>query len=356
MTKLTVNTARPYDIMIDRGLLEKAGALSRGVNAGERALIVTDSNVAPFYASRVVASFDAAGYQADVFIFPAGEESKRLTTISEIYARLAKNRLTRGDLLVALGGGVTGDMTGFAAATWLRGIDFVQIPTTLLAQVDSSVGGKTGVDIPDGKNLVGAFWQPVLVLADTDTLDTLPREVLTDGMAEVIKTAAIKDLCLFEMLENRDMDGANREPIISRCIDIKRGVVERDERESGERKLLNFGHTLGHALEKHYRYTGLTHGFGVAVGMAAVTAASEKQGLTAVGTASRLAALLKKYQLPISDPAPQSEYLSAVLLDKKMAGSKIDIVLLREIGNAFVHPMEVTLLSSFLNSQSEAIT
>jgi len=175
MIKITVNTARPYDIFVGGSLLDRAGELSRNVNRGQKALIITDSNVAPLYADRVAKSFKSAGYNTEILVFPAGEQSKKLDTVSTFYARLAKSGFTRGDLLVALGGGVTGDMTGFAAATWLRGVDFVQIPTSLLAQVDSSVGGKTGVDIPEGKNLVGAFWQPVLVIADTSTLSTLPR-------------------------------------------------------------------------------------------------------------------------------------------------------------------------------------
>lgn len=354
MTKLTANTARPYNIMVGGELLDKAGSLSREVNGSERALIVTDSNVAPIYADRIAESYSKSGYKTDIFIFPAGEQSKRLETINAIYTRLAKDGFTRKDLLVALGGGVTGDMTGFAAATWLRGIDFVQIPTSLLAQVDSSVGGKTGVDIPEGKNLVGAFWQPVLVLADTNTLDTLPNEVFTDGMAEVIKTAAIKDKLLFEALENKDsMSPSNREQIISNCINIKRGVVERDEREAGERKLLNFGHTLGHALEKYYNYSKLTHGFAVAAGMSIITSASERNGLTASGAEDRLKKLLQTYGLPVSDPAPEKEYLSGVMFDKKRAGSNIDLVLLHGIGDAFVHPVPVSSLPSFLSCNAE---
>lgn len=349
MIQMTVNASRPYDIFVGKGLLEKSGELCREVNGGQRALIVTDSNVALLYAARVSASLEAAGYKTDVFVFPAGERSKRLETVSAVFARLAQNGLTRRDMLVALGGGVAGDLTGFAAATWLRGIDFVQMPTTLLAQVDSSVGGKTGVDIAEGKNLVGAFWQPVRVIADTGTLDTLPQKVFADGMAEVIKTAAIKDSRLFGLLEDGDaMNPSKREEIIAGCIDIKRGVVEQDEREAGERKLLNFGHTIGHALEKYYDYTSLTHGFAVAVGMAAITRASERRGLTAAGTYARLTACLDRYRLPLTDPAPEGEYLSGVLLDKKRAGSKIDLVLLREIGDSYIYPIEVDSLFAFL--------
>lgn len=248
MTTLSVHTrSRAYDIFVGDGLLRQAGPLCREVNPrGARALIVTDSNVYPLFAGQVARSLESAGYAVSVFAFPAGEEQKRLDTIARIYAKLAEENLTRSDLLVALGGGVTGDMTGFAAATWLRGVDFVQIPTSLLAQVDSSVGGKTGVDIPQGKNLVGAFRQPARVLADLSVLDSLPPSFLTDGMAEIIKAGCILDKELFAALEAGDaLSPARREATVVRAIAIKQGVVERDETETGERKLLNFGHTLG---------------------------------------------------------------------------------------------------------------
>lgn len=352
MKRITVNTARAYDILISGGLLDKAGELSRKVNGGQKALIITDSNVAPLYGGRAADSYRRAGYDTDILVFPAGEQSKKLDTVFAFYARLAKNGLTRKDLLIALGGGVTGDMAGFAAATWLRGIDFVQIPTTLLAQVDSSVGGKTGVDIPEGKNLVGAFWQPALVIADTDTLDTLPCNVFTDGMAEVIKTAAIKDASLFELLKNQASPLLeDRERIIARCVDIKRAIVEQDEREVGERKLLNFGHTIGHALEKYYGYSGLSHGFAVAVGMSWITKASESRGLTRPGTLSRLNTLLKKFCLPTDDPAPLKDLLSGIMLDKKRAGLDIGLVLLKSIGQSFIHPVPIDKTTEFLNAE-----
>lgn len=349
MTKLTVHTARPYDIFVGDGVRSQAGELCREVNKGQRALIVTDSHVGPLYADKLAVSLEAAGFKTGIFMFPAGEESKRLETIAQIYGRLAEESFTRGDLIVALGGGVTGDMAGFAAATWLRGIDFVQMPTSLLAQVDSSVGGKTGVDIAEGKNLVGAFWQPVRVIADTEALDTLPPAFVTDGLGEVVKYACIRDKALFDLMEQAYvLSPSAREQTIVRCIDCKRGVVERDEREAGERKLLNFGHTLGHALEKFYHYSGLSHGCAVAVGMAVITEASERQGLTKPGTAKRLKALLGKLGLPSSDQATLSEYLSGAAMDKKRSGSDIDLILLREIGNAFVYRLPVKELAGFL--------
>lgn len=349
MIRQTVHTARKYDIFIGEGLLEQAGALAREANDGARALVVTDSNVGPLYAAKTAASLDAAGYRTGVFTFPAGEASKRLDTVAAIYARLAAAGFTRSDLVVALGGGVAGDMAGFAAATWLRGIDFVQLPTSLLAQVDSSVGGKTGVDIPEGKNLVGAFWQPVRVIADTAALDTLPPEYLVDGLGEVVKTAAIRDAALFAALERGDaLSREHREDTVAACVAIKRGVVERDEREAGERKLLNFGHTLGHALETYYRYKGPSHGRAVAVGMALLTDASERRGMTAPGAAARLRALLRDLGLPCDDPVPPREFLPAAALDKKRAGRDIDLVLLRAIGDAYVHRIPMDSLAAFV--------
>ncbi len=347
MKTLHVQASRPYDIVIGQGLLSGTGAMARTVNTGNRVLLVSDSHVAPLYAEQVLDSFRKAGYSASLFTFQAGEERKRLATVQEIYARLAAENLTRGDLLAALGGGVTGDLTGFAAATWLRGVDFIQLPTSLLAQVDSSVGGKTGVDIPEGKNLVGAFWQPRLVVADINTLSTLPPAFLADGMAEVIKAACIQDAAFFSDLENSDaLSSLNAADTVRRAVDIKRRVVEADERESGLRKLLNFGHTLGHALEKHYNYQ-YSHGRAVGIGMMLVTQAAERAGLTPAGTADRIGSLLTKYGLPTHDPVPPEQYLANAALDKKRSAAGLDLVLLRDIGRAFVHPLPISQLDSF---------
>ena len=352
MATISVQTRRPYEILVGRALLGRAGALCREVNRGQRALIVTDSNVFPLYAGETARSLEEAGYAVSTFTFPAGEEHKRLSVIADIYAALAAGGFTRSDLLVALGGGVTGDMTGFAAATWLRGTDFVQIPTTLLAQVDSSVGGKTGVDIPEGKNLVGAFWQPVRVIADMDVLSTLSPEIFADGMAEIIKAACIKDAALFRLLEEGDIaDPATLERVITAAIDIKRGVVERDETEAGERKLLNFGHTMGHALEKYYNYSTLSHGRAVALGMVVMTEASERQKLTEKGTTARIVELLKKYHLPVADTATLDDYLPGVALDKKRSGSHIDLALLHAVGDSFVYRLPLSLLGAFLRGE-----
>lgn len=348
MQTLTVHASRTYEVLVGRGLLSCAGTLCREVNGGARALLVSDSHVGPLYTMNVAGSLRDAGYTVKTYMFPAGEASKTLDTVAGLYAQLAAGGFTRRDLLVALGGGVTGDMTGFTAATWLRGVDFVQIPTSLLAQVDSSVGGKTGVDLPQGKNLVGAFHQPVRVIADTNTLRTLPEAVWADGMGEVIKTAAIRDAALFAALEQQPPTPETAEDTVARCVAIKRDVVERDEQESGERKLLNFGHTLGHALEQHDGYRTLTHGAAVGLGMVRITRASERQGLTVPGTADRLARLLAACGLPAESDVPLSALLPALKLDKKSAGNGIDLVLLRDIGDSFVQHLEREALPQFL--------
>lgn len=329
-----VNTGRSYDIVVSRGLLDRAGELARPLAKSKKAAVITDSTVAELYADRLLRSLESAGFEVKLHIFPAGEKSKNHETLLGIYSFLAQNSFTRADLIFALGGGVVGDVAGFAAATYMRGMDFIQVPTTLLAQVDSSIGGKTAVDLCEGKNLVGAFWQPRLVICDPDTLKTLNSRIFSDGMAEAVKHTLIRDRSLFETLcENAAAD----EDFICRNIDIKRRVVERDERESGERMLLNFGHTLGHAIEKFYNFETYTHGEAVAIGMVLITRYSEKHGMTKSGTANRIAEMLQKIGLPTECPAPISELVKAAATDKKHADGGITIVLLRDIGDAFLH-------------------
>jgi 3-dehydroquinate synthase len=308
----------------------------------ERALLVSDTRVTPLYAAQAAASLEAAGYRCSMHVFEAGEAHKRLATVEGMYAALATHGLGRGDVIVALGGGVVGDMAGFAAATWMRGIRFVQAPTTLLAQVDSSVGGKTAVDTRAGKNLVGAFWQPSLVVADVDTLDTLPPAAFADGMAEVVKTACIRDAALLAKLEAKTPrgDAPELEAVIARCVDIKRAIVEEDERDAGVRGLLNFGHTVGHALERYSDYT-LSHGSAVAVGMVVMARAGESLGVTVPGTAARLTRVLTAYGLPTHTDARPSDWAPLMMADKKRHGEKIDLVLLREMGDAVLHPIDV---------------
>lgn len=348
MRTLKVETGRPYDIIIKNGIIDNCGEFIKKVSKAMRVAVISDTNVFPIYGDKVVNSLTNSGYQVCSFTFEAGEKSKNLTTISKMYDFLAENHITRTDLIVALGGGVTGDMAGFAAASYLRGIDFVQIPTSLLAQVDSSVGGKTGVDIGAGKNLVGAFWQPVLVLIDSNTLNTLPQYYFEDGMAEVIKYGCIKDKSLFDKLEKVNAADCI-DDIIYNCVAIKRDVVSRDEREKGERALLNFGHTLGHALEKINNFTSLSHGQAVAIGMCMITKASEKAGLTEKGSAKRIENLCKKYNLPTYSEISKTEIARAASSDKKTNGSSIKLALLKEIGESYLEKIEISELEDFIS-------
>ncbi|MBD5129197.1 MAG: 3-dehydroquinate synthase [Ruminococcaceae bacterium] len=348
MEKVTVNASTSYEILIDKGILDSAGVLISKVITKGKALVVTDDNVDGFYGERVMKSLSDAGIEAMKLVFPHGEASKNHSTLLKIYEFMAVNGYTRSDFIVALGGGVVGDTAGFAASTYMRGIDFVQIPTTVLSQADSSVGGKTAVNINGGKNLVGLFHQPRLVICDTDTLNTLTPEFFSDGMAEVIKHGMIKSAELFDILSNKDIK-ENIVDIMKRNVTIKGKVVENDEREKGERMLLNFGHTLAHALEKYYNYTGLTHGSAVAVGMSTFTHIAERRGMCR-GIADRLDALLVKCGLPLTDEAPLHELYTLSLRDKKHLASGMNIVICSDIGQSEVKKMSVEEYAEFLKS------
>lgn len=352
MRTLHVNAGKGYDILIERGILSRAGRELRRVTAARKAGIITDSNVAPLYLETVSASLREAGFQVAAHVFDAGEASKTLNSVGGMLEFLAAANFTRGDVVVALGGGVSGDMAGFAASAYQRGIPFLQIPTTLLSQIDSSVGGKTGVDLPQGKNLCGAFWQPNLVLIDPDVLSTLPARYFADGMAEAVKYGCIKSLPLFERLE-KEKPEAFLEELIYDCVDIKRGVVERDEREKGERMLLNFGHTLGHALEKLEQFTGHSHGEAVSIGMALLTRFSEKNGVTPAGTTKRITALLEKQGLPTCCEKPLGALLRETLHDKKSTGGGVNFVMLETLGKAVVHPLTRAEMPSFFGLEGQ---
>ncbi len=339
MKKLTVNVGKTYEIIIEKGIMQECGAYIKKVSSAKKVCVITDSNVAPLYLDRVVSDLEKEGYEVFSFIFKAGESSKTTAVIVEMVEFLAEKGLTRKDLVVALGGGVCGDMAGFAAAVYLRGIDFVQIPTTLLSQVDSSVGGKTGVDLPQGKNLCGAFHQPILVLIDPLALHTLSDHYFSDGMGEVIKAGCIKSAQLFEKIENKDVK-ENIEEIIFECVDIKRGVVERDEKEQGERALLNFGHTIGHGIEKLHNFSGVSHGEAVGIGMLMISEIGEKAGLTEKGTADRIKAVLEKYNMKTSDNHSAESIIEAMQSDKKRTLNGINFVMLKSIGNSFIYPVE----------------
>lgn len=352
MPTIRVHTDPAYDIHIGRGLLGRCGALTAAVKAPCRVLILCDTNVAPLYAAAAEASFAAAGFTVFRYVYPAGEEQKNLETLGQILQYLGEQGFTRTDLLAALGGGVCGDMGGFAAAVFQRGIDFVQIPTTLLAAVDSSVGGKTAVDLPCGKNMAGCFYQPRAVICDPDLFDTLPPEVFACGMAETIKTGAILDADLFGKLETCDIR-REIESVVGRCCEIKRAVVEEDERDLGLRQLLNFGHTIGHGIERVSDFT-VPHGYAVAMGMVMMARAGERMGAVERGTAERLIAILQRYHLPTAAQAPVEEICAASHMDKKRAGTSITIVVPEKIGAAVRRKMDLPELDRWIREGAGA--
>ncbi len=338
MSTLRVNIpGREYDIVCQRGALDQAGALLRPILKGKLAAIITDSNVEPLYATRLARSLHLGGFQPAILEIPAGEKSKCPEVLTELWEQLMDLGLTRSDAVVALGGGVVGDLAGFAAATILRGVDFVQVPTTLLAQVDSSVGGKVAVDLQAGKNLAGAFYQPKMVIMDPECLSTLPDRVFSDGMAEVIKYGCIWDKTLFERLTalgNRQQVMAHIGDIALACCDIKRQVVEQDEYDTGLRMLLNFGHTLGHVYEKTYNYETYTHGEAVAAGMVAAAKLGQKLGVTPQGTDETIAQTLRQFGLPTAISATKQDYADTLTKDKKSDGELISFIALERIGKA----------------------
>lgn len=345
MEQLTVALPeRAYEIIIQRGLLQQVGQQCQTVlSNGCRVAVVTDSNVAPRYGAVVQRSLEQAGFQVKVFSVPAGESSKNPQVLAWLWEELLAFGLTRSDAVAALGGGMVGDLAGFAAATALRGVDFIQIPTTLLAQVDSSVGGKVAIDLKAGKNLAGAFWQPKRVLIDPDVLDTLSDNVFSDGMAEVIKYGCIADKAFFHLLEQcsgRKAVMERMESILYTCCAIKAAVVVKDERDLGLRMLLNFGHTLGHAYEKAGGYEQYTHGQAVAAGMCRAAELGVLLGITPAEVPVRIAALVRRFQLPDRIPCTIEEYRAAIEVDKKGSKDGIRVILLSALGQGRPFTME----------------
>ena len=342
---LDINTPQPYRVLVGTFLLEQVGDLTRSVCAdASHALIISDSNVAPLYAAPVSEGLKAAGFAVAIATFEAGEAHKNMQTYAGLLERCAQEELTRSDVIIALGGGVVGDMAGFVAASYMRGIPFIQVPTTLLAMVDSSVGGKTAVDLAHGKNLAGAFWQPRLVIADIGCLGTLSDAQFAEGCGEVVKHAMIADADLFDELERTPLtlelvktDLARAAWLITRNIDIKRAVVVEDEKEAGLRKLLNFGHTIGHGVEAAEDFQ-LGHGACVAIGMVAIASASVTAGVCPDELPERLASLLKAHGLNLVFNASDEKIFEAALHDKKRKGDVIDLVVPRSIGAASLAP------------------
>lgn len=346
-----------YDILIGNGLLGEIGRTIRTLNGFDskelKCCIVSDDKVIDLYGEKVLKSLESAGFSVKSFVFRHGEEQKTLITVNDIYTFLCENNFSRDDFLVALGGGVVGDITGFAAATYLRGIKFIQAATTLLAQVDSSVGGKTGVDLPFGKNLVGAFYQPSLVLCDTDALDTLPEFIYADGMSEVIKHGCIADKDLFFALKTKNISRAD---MIHENIKIKAAVVSGDERETkGGRIKLNFGHTIGHAIEKYFGFSGITHGAAVGVGMVYAAKISYLLGLCGSDVISEIQEILSIYNISphINIDIDNAKLAECCLADKKAEGSGIQFVLLTGIGECVVKKIMSQELRGLLDKCDE---
>ncbi|NLW09768.1 MAG: 3-dehydroquinate synthase [Firmicutes bacterium] len=329
--------------MAGTGLLEEAGRLLQERGLAGKALVVTNTTVAELYLNQLAAGITKAGFETATLVLPDGEEYKTLSYVEKVYDAAVQERLERNSVMVALGGGVIGDLTGFAASSYLRGVHFVQVPTTLLAQVDSAVGGKVGVNHREGKNLIGAFYQPALVITDLLTLKTLAEREYRAGLAEVIKHALIMDPGLYQLLSSHVAEVKNREPavleeVVLQACAVKLRVVEKDEREQGLRAILNYGHTIGHALEAESGYGVFRHGEAVAIGMAGASLLSETLGFCPAGLHKETVAILERYGLPVAIPR---EYTAEALyrrmfLDKKVQRKKVRFVLPRKIGEVFI--------------------
>lgn len=330
MTGIHVAASREYDVLIGGGLIDEAGARLAALGKSGRVMIAAGARVFGLYGARVEASMQRAGFETRRFIYPGGEGCKTLESYAALLSALAEGHFGRTDTLIALGGGVTGDLAGFAAATWQRGMNFVQLPTTLLAAVDSSVGGKTAVNLGTGKNQVGSFYQPCLVLCDPDALKTLDRAELSNGCAEVIKYALLADAGLFARLEAAP-DCAGTETVIARCVDIKRALVAADEFDTGRRMLLNLGHSVGHAVEKCSGFT-VPHGAGVAIGLCVIARACVRRGLFPAPALSRLERLIESFSLPTTARYSVQELFDAMRADKKIADGRLTLVVPRDIG------------------------
>ena len=351
--RISVNADnREYSVQIGPGMIKEEGLFT----GFRRAAVVTDETVAKLHLDTIMATLERAKVRAGSIILPPGEEIKSRDRLFDIYSGLMDNLIGRSDAVIAFGGGTVGDAAGFAAATYRRGVPLVHCPTTLLAQVDSSVGGKVAIDLPAGKNLAGAFWQPRLVVMDPEVLDTLEDKTFSDGMAEVIKYGCIRDAAFFRALEktpSRRAGMENIESVLYTCCDLKRAVVEKDERDTGERMVLNFGHTLGHAYEKAGHYETWTHGQAVAAGMCLAARLGAALGVTPAGVPERVEALVSAFGLPTRIPCTQADYAAAVGLDKKGTGEQITLVLLEDLGRAVLHRMSKRELLGLLEGCAE---
>jgi 3-dehydroquinate synthase len=341
-----------YNIYFEKDIILKVGQYLMENYNNKKIAIITDDNLEKLYAVELSKSIKELGFEAKIISVKPGEESKSFDTLQEVYKELSKSKFGRLDLIITLGGGVIGDLGGFAASTYLRGVDYVQIPTSLLAQVDSSIGGKVAVDLPWGKNLVGSFYHPKAVFIDTELLKTLNRRFLHDGLAEVIKYGFIKDETIVkELLKfNNDEELLNNiEEIIYKCCSIKKAIVEKDEKDFGERMLLNFGHTLGHAVERYFEYKKYSHGEAVAIGMVGITRKSEVLFLSEKGTSKLLEDILKKYNLPVEVPVmDRNRVLDAIVLDKKSSGENINLIILKKVGEGIIKKVPISEIEDYI--------
>ncbi len=352
MKTIHVGTSKPYDVIISRGVQDSCGEKLRDVLPGRKLLVATEDRVAPLYLQRVLSSLRAAGFEADSFIFPAGEASKNAAVFLQMVDRMAEISLTRSDAVIALGGGVTGDLAGFASACYMRGIRYVQLPTTLLAAVDSSVGGKTAVDLAVGKNLLGAFHQPCSVLCDPDVLSTLPPETFSDGCGEVIKYGMYGNAQLLDLLLHEDFE-LHAEQIIATCVGMKRDIVESDEFDTGARQILNFGHTFAHAIEALSHFA-VSHGHAVGTGMRIITAAAVRKGCCPKECLEILDALLEKYGLDRHCAYGSAELAHAAMRDKKRSGDSITLAIPTGVGTSKLLTVNTSELESWAKAGLEA--
>ncbi len=336
---------KPYDVIIGNDIFNIIPEKIKEITKAKNVVVITDDNVDKLYSGAVLEMLQNAGLNAFKFVFTHGEANKTMGTICDILEFMAENNVTRSDIIIALGGGIVGDVSGYAAASYLRGIDFIQVPTTFLAAIDSSVGGKTGVNLKSGKNLAGAFYQPRLVVCDTKTFDTLTEENFREGVSEAIKYGVICDKELFDLLlknENPDI-----EAVIERCVSIKAEIVSVDEFDTGKRQLLNFGHTIGHAIEKATNFE-TSHGLAVGIGMAIISKISDCLGWSTEDTYPKITECLENNNIPTNSDVKTEELLSAMVKDKKRNGDVINLVIPEKIGNCVLKSVAVSELEEVL--------
>ena len=352
MTTIHIAASREYDVVIEPGLLTRLGTMAAELGLGRRAAVISDDAVFALYGAAAEKALTDAGFQVDHFLFPHGEQQKNLSTYGQVLNFLCDRRFTRSDFLVALGGGVVGDLAGFAAATYQRGIPYIQVPTTLLSMVDSSVGGKTAVDLEHGKNQAGCFYQPSLVLCDPSLLNTLPEREYRAGCAEIIKYAMLYSEDFLRELEKTPVR-EQFERVISVCVGMKRDVVRGDEFDRGQRALLNLGHTVGHAVEACSGFT-LLHGEGVAIGMAIITRAAVEKGLCTLETLPRLLAVLERYGLPTETDYSLTDILAAAAADKKRTDDVTKFIVPERVGHCRVEPVPADEVAGWLDTMRKA--